>query len=64
MPSKTYGRSVYIALALAATAAIMSAPGQADNTGQILQLLFSTAAPDAAAIAGAIGDNPQSLMPP
>ena len=64
MPSKTDGCSAYIALALAATAAIMSAPGQADNTGQVLQVLFSTAAPNAAALAGAIGDNPQSLMPP
>jgi hypothetical protein len=64
MPSKTDSCSAYIALALAAASAIQSAQGQADNTGQALQLLFSAAAPDAAAIAGAIGDNPQSLLPP
>jgi hypothetical protein len=64
MPSKIDGCSTCIALVLATAAAIISAPGQADNTYQKLQLLFSATAPTAAAIAGAIGDNPRSLLPP
>jgi hypothetical protein len=64
MPSETGGCSNCIALVLAAAAAIMSVPGQAGDTWQELQRLLSTIAPAGAAMAGAIGHDPQFLTPP
>ncbi len=62
MPPRTGGCITYVALTLAAAAAIMSAPGRAGNTYRILQFLASTAAPEAAAMAGAIGEDPEALL--
>lgn len=64
MRSKANTCIACLALTLAATAAIMSTPGQPEGTYEILQFLLSTAAPEAAAMAGAIGENPDSLLPP
>ena len=47
----------YVALVLAALAAVLSAPGGADDAHRITQFLVSTAAPEASAIAGAVGEN-------
>jgi hypothetical protein len=64
MQTKTGGCSTCIALVLAATTAIMSLPGQADDTCQNLRLLCSIVAPAADDVAGAISDHPQNLLPP
>jgi hypothetical protein len=57
--------STYIALTLAAMAAIMSAPGQTREMFKELPgLLVSSAAPEAAALAGAIGERPEAVLPP
>ncbi|HTB46103.1 MAG TPA: hypothetical protein VK741_20955 [Acetobacteraceae bacterium] len=56
--------SIYLALALAGAAAIMSTPGQAVWARQTLQFLLSTAAPEAGAMAGAIGAKPDSFVSP
>lgn len=64
MPFKTDGCSTYIALVLAATAAIMSAPGRTADAHQILQFLVSSAAPEATVIAGAIGDDTRTFVAP
>jgi hypothetical protein len=47
----------YVVLVLAALAAVLSAPGGADDAHRITQFLVSTAAPEASAIAGAVGEN-------
>jgi hypothetical protein len=64
MRSSAGGCSTYIALTLAAIAAIMSEPGRAADTYQDLQSLLSIAAPEAGAMAGAIGSKPDSLLLP
>ncbi len=65
MPSETGNYCTYIALTLAAMAAILSMPGRADATYQKLQwLLQASALPEAAAIAGAIGERPDALLSP
>lgn len=65
MASESGNCSTYIALALAAATAIVSLPGQADATYQALQwMLSANAAPEAAALAGAIGAKPEALLPP
>jgi hypothetical protein len=64
MPLNTGTCSIYIALALAGAAAIMSTPGQAECARQTLHFLLSTAAPEAGAMAGAIGANPDSFASP
>ncbi len=62
MPIKVGDCGTYIAVTLAAAAAIMSAPGQAKDPYHIGRFLLSTAAPEADAMAGAIGDDPESLL--
>jgi hypothetical protein len=65
MPSRTENFSTYVALALAAVAAIISAPGQADATYQELRWLRLTSATSgAAALATALSDHPEALLPP
>jgi hypothetical protein len=65
MPSQTGNFSTYIALALAAVAAVASAPGHADATFQRLQWLrLISASSGAAALATALSNHPESLLPP
>jgi hypothetical protein len=64
MQTKTGAYSTCIALVLAATTAIMSVPGQADDTCQNLRLLCLIVAPAADDVARAISDHPQNLLPP
>jgi hypothetical protein len=64
MPFNTGTCSIYVALALAGAAAVLSTPGQAVCARDTLQFLFSTSAPEAAEMAGAIGANPDSFVSP
>jgi hypothetical protein len=65
MPSKSGDCSTFVALALAAAAAVVSIPRQTGATYQTLQrLLSANTAPEAAALAGAIGARPEALLPP
>ena len=64
MSSKTDGCSTYIALVLAATAAIMSAPHTANDTYHVLHFLLSTAAPEVDTVTGAIGDGSRDFVAP
>jgi hypothetical protein len=64
MSFETSGCTTCVALALAATAAVMSAPGQADKMHQMLQWPQLNDRPKAAAIAGAIAENPRVIIPP
>jgi hypothetical protein len=65
MRSRTGDCCTIIALTLAAAAAILSAPGQADNTYQTLQWLLATsAATEAATVAGAIGERSETFVSP
>jgi hypothetical protein len=60
MPSESNGCAAYVALALAAIAAIMSAPGVAGEASQLLESLLS----DTTVIADAIGENPRLITLP
>jgi hypothetical protein len=53
-----------VALVLAIAAAILSAPGEADRTSQFARWLQSGFGPEAAAMAGAIGEHPDVLTAP
>jgi hypothetical protein len=53
-----------VALGLAAAAAIMSAPGHPDMARQMSAWLQSGMRPEAEAIAGAIGQHPDQVVPP
>lgn len=65
MPTTADDRTTYVALALAAIAAIMSAPGHNAGASHKLQELLSMSAEiEAAAMAGAIGEDPTVLMSP
>ena len=65
MPFRISDCTTCIALTLAMAAAIMSAPGRADETYQKLRwLLLTSTTPEAAVIAGAIGEQPDSLLSP
>lgn len=65
MPFGADGCGLYVALALAAAAAVMSA---APKTGAALQefqsLLLASVAPEADATAGAVGANPDFPVSP
>jgi hypothetical protein len=54
--------SIYIALTLATFAAIMSVEKPATSRG-LAHLLLLTSAPEAAAAAGTIGEDPDAVMP-
>jgi hypothetical protein len=65
MPSAADDYIVYFTLVLAAAAAIMSAPAQSGETSQKLQwLLVTSAAVEASVMAGAIGEDPDAMLPP
>jgi hypothetical protein len=64
MPSIARNCSTYIALTLAAATAVISTPGQAEATYQKLQWLLLMAAPEAAAVAGAIGERSDTFVSP
>jgi hypothetical protein len=66
MPTKTEQCVALLALslALAAAAAILSAPDRPRKMHQISQWLTVSTAPEAAAVAGAIGENPDVLQAP
>jgi hypothetical protein len=56
-------RHVYVALALAIAAAILSAENGADPYRQVRLLLLANAA-EAVMAAGAIGEDPDAITPP
>jgi hypothetical protein len=59
MPSAVDSGTVYVTLVLAAAAAIMSSPARPGETARKLQwLLLTSAAAEAEAMAGAIGEDP------
>jgi hypothetical protein len=65
MPTTADDRTIYVALALAAVAAIMSVPSHNAGASHKLQELLSMSAEiEAGAMAGAIGDDPTILMSP
>lgn len=65
MPSMTGNCATCIALALAFAAAVLtSVPSPPDKAHQILQWLRLSYGPEAAAMAGAIADDPQRVIPP
>jgi hypothetical protein len=64
MPSSIDGCIVYVTLVLAAAAAIASSPARPGETSRKLQcLLLTSAVAEAAAMAGAIGEDPEALVP-
>lgn len=58
------GWTTGIALVLAATAAIMSAPGHAERSSQLMRWLQASAVPEAEALAGAIGATQEKFVAP
>jgi hypothetical protein len=54
----------YVSLALAMTAAIMSAPEVADQTSRTSDWLISRLAPQADALAAALAEHPEVIIPP
>jgi hypothetical protein len=62
-PTKAELCVTLLALALAAVAAILSAPDHPNKMHPISQWLTASVTPEAAAIAGAIGGNPDVLQP-
>jgi hypothetical protein len=64
MQSLTDTFTTLIALALAAMAAVMSAPGHAVPSWQLSDWLQMSICPEADAMAGAIGEHPPTTQPP
>jgi hypothetical protein len=64
MPAKAEQCATCIALALATATAIISASSQPDKMHQISQWLMSSTGFEAAAIAGAIDEDPDVLQAP
>ena len=65
MSSKTGGATVFVAMSFAAVVAMMSLANVAsERLPNVRTLLLMSAAPDAAASAGAIGQNPEFPVSP
>ena len=58
------GFATYVAMALAAFAAILSTPDLNGKTEQTLEWIGSSMGPEEALLAGAIGELPNSQSPP
>jgi hypothetical protein len=65
MSSKADSWAIYIALVLAAVAAVMTAPSNAGEADKKVEwLLLTIGGSESAAMAGAIGENPEFAVPP
>jgi hypothetical protein len=65
MRAEPLGSHVYIALVLAAVAALLSTPhGSGEPLQQVRLLLGPGIASEMSVVAGAIGDNPAAAVPP
>ena len=65
MSSKTGGATVFVALSLATAVAMMSLANLAgERLPDLRMLLLMSVAPEAAASAGAVGQNPEFPVPP
>jgi hypothetical protein len=64
MASFTDRGTICVALVLATAAAVLSVPGETNRTYQTLRWLHVNFGPEAAALAGAIGKNPEIMLAP
>jgi hypothetical protein len=64
LPGKVEQCAICLAVVLAAAAAIMSGAGGSDKIQRLKQWLLLSTAPEAAAIAGAIGEDPEVFRAP
>jgi hypothetical protein len=64
MPPQVTDFATWLALVLAAVSAIASEPGQTIDAHQLSQLLIQSTGPEAAALAGAIGERTDIAVPP
>lgn len=65
MRGQLAGSPVYVALLLAGAAALLSAQGsRTDFDDALRSLMVTTIAPEMSAIAGAISEDPATMIPP